>query len=254
MPDHFPIDVDGAVSAGNELVWGWSNFYEHTNAVVLNLLNTSALHYDTFMRWLVGLALIAVAAFAFRRAQRAALGGLALVATLLAVYGLNVYMPMFSVHWSQKYLFEAYYADCTPFDMGPEVREAHVPLVDRVGLEWISEAAGAKGSRVCEEDILSWLITWRGEAFYGNNEVLPIQKEATQFEAYLRDYNRGRTFYVMMERGKDSAWGKKLNATYLKRLKDADDFKAIARFEVERVHAENRYFVLVKATPVPRGG
>jgi hypothetical protein len=37
-------------------------------------------------------------------------------------------------------------------------------------------------------------------------------------------------------------------------LKDADDFKAIARFEVERVHAENRYFVLVKATPVPRGG
>jgi hypothetical protein len=138
--------------------------------------------------------------------------------------------------------------------MGPEVREAHVPLVDRVGLEWISEAAGAKGSRVCEEDILSWLITWRGEAFYGNNEVLPIQKEATQFEAYLRDYNRGRTFYVMMERGKDSAWGKKLNATYLKRLKDADDFKAIARFEVERVHAENRYFVLVKATPVPRGG
>jgi hypothetical protein len=102
--------------------------------------------------------------------------------------------------------------------------------------------------------VLSWLITWRGEAFYGNNEVLPIQKEATQFEAYLRDYNRGRAFYVMMERGKDSAWEKKLNSTYLKRLKEEDDFKGISRFEVERVHEENRYFVLVKATPMPHEG
>ena len=254
MPDHLPIEVDGVVSAGNELVWGWSNFYEHTNAVVLNLLNAPSLHYEVFIRGVVVLALLSVAAFSVRRWHRRALVGVGAVATLLAVYGLNVYLPMFSVHWSQKYMFEAYYEDCTPFDMGPEVREAYVPLVDRVGLGWISEATGARGSRVCDEDVLSWLITWRGEAFYGNNEVLPIQKEATQFESYLRDYNRGRAFYVMMERGKDSAWEKKLNSTYLKRLKDEDDFKGISRFEVERIHEENRYFVLVKATPMPHEG
>ena len=63
-------------------------------------------------------------------------------------------------------------------------------------------------------------------------------------------FYRGKTFYILMERGKDVAFGKKLNKTYLSKLKDESGFRGIERYEVEKIHNENRYFILVKATPV----
>ena len=113
-------------------------------------------------------------------------------------------------------------------------------------------AMGARGKRVCGR-ISSPGLSPGGETYYGNNEVIPIQKEATQFEAYLSDFNKGKTFYVLMERGKEESWTKKLNSTYLPKVKEEKGFDSIEKFTFKKIYDENRYFILVKITPVKTG-
>ena len=130
-----------------------------------------------------------------------------------------------------------------------EAYSSHLP-----GGDGLAEWFGATGKRVCEEDIISWLITWRGETYYSNNEIIPIQKEATQFEAYLKDFNKGKAFYVMMERGKEESWTRKLNKTYLPKVAEEEGFQTIQSFTHQKIFDENRYFILVKISPVAKKG
>lgn len=250
LPQFLPVDVDGPISASSTLTWGDSVFYEYTNSLILNLLNSPLFQYETLVYAVGGLALCGAFLLGFGRTRRWALGFVCVSAVALTFYCLNVYMPMLSVHWSQKYAFEAYYRSCNLVEQQTPIKEAYTPIAARIGFSGLVEAAGSRGKRVCDEDIISWLITWRGETLYSYNELYPINKEATQFEAYLRDFNKGRTFYVLMERGKDSGWKAKLNSTYLKKLKNDDNFKTIERFEVENIHDENDYFIILKATPI----
>ena len=250
LPDYLPIDADAPVAKGASVTWADSVFYEHTNPLILNLLNTKVLRYETFILIIGGVGVLCLLLFLFRRSRRIGLWGMGGVAIVMVLYVLNYYMPMLSPHWSQKYLFEAYYDDCHLVEQREPIQEAYTPILTKAGLGAIPEYLGAEPKRVCEEDIISWLITWRGETYYSNNEIKPVNKEASQFEPYLRDYNRGRTFYVLMERGKDAAWASKLNGTYLKKLKANPDFREIRRFDVKKIHDENDYFILLKATPI----
>lgn len=254
LPPHMPLDASAAVAKGASTIWADSVFYAHTNPLVLNLLNTSALRYDRFILWIGGAAIAFVLLLLGMRTRKVGLWGLGGVAAILTVYVLNYYMPMLSTHWSQKYLFEAYYADCTPVSQPAPIEQAFTPVLANVGLGAVSTYLGAEPKRVCDEDVVSWLITWRGETYYSNNEIRPVNKEATQFEAYLKDFNKGRTFYVLMERGKDAAWASKMNGTYLKKLRGEAGFKDIQRFDVTRIYDENEYFILLKAVPIRSGG
>ena len=253
LPDTMPIDPSAVVAKGASTIWADSVFYEHTNPVVLNLLTTKALRYDRFILVIGGIAILFVLLMLARRSRRVGLWGLAGSAGVFTLYVLNYYMPWLSTHWSQKYLFEAYYADCTPVQQPEPIQRAFTPVLASAGLGSLTGYLGAEPKRVCDEDIVSWLITWRGETYYSNNEIRPVNKEATQFEAYLKGFNKGRTFYVLMERGKDAAWASKMNGTYLKKLKSEPGFNDIQRFEVTKIYDENDYFILLKAVPVRTG-
>lgn len=253
LPDNMPTDPDALVAKGASTIWADSVFYQHTNPLVLNLLTSKVFQYDRFILIAGGAAILFVLLMMAARTRRVGLWGLGAVAAGFTVWVLNQYMPWLSTHWSQKYLFEAYYADCTPVEQPEPIERAFTPTLATVGLGGVSEYLGAKPKRVCDEDIISWLITWRGETYYSNNEIRPVNKEATQFEAYLKGFNKGRPFYVLMERGKDAAWASKLNGTYLKKLRSEPGFRDIQRFEVTKLYDENDYFILLKAVPV-RGG
>ena len=252
MPDSLPVDVNAPVADGAATVWGDSLFYEMTNAPILHALNVSWTQFEPWIGGTLFLACIGLLLMGLKRGMYTGLGTLAASALGLAVWGLNVYMPSFTPHWSQKYLFEKLYADCTLMNQSEEIEEAyssHLP-----GGDGLAEWFGATGKRVCEEDIISWLITWRGETYYSNNEIIPIQKEATQFEAYLKDFNKGKAFYVMMERGKEESWTRKLNKTYLPKVAEEEGFQTIQSFTHQKIFDENRYFILVKISPVAKKG
>lgn len=255
MPPKLPTDVDGPIAVDDATPWGESLFYEDTNPLILNLLNNSVFQYDTVILWVAGLAAAGFLAFAWSRSQKAGAWALSGSAALLTVYGLNVYLPMLSPHWSQKHIFDRYFELCTPLAQQPEIEEAYEPLVSKIGLASIAVAAEARSKKVCREDVVSWLITWRGETVYSYNEIRPISKESAQFEDYLQRMNRGHTFYVLIERGKEKSLATKLNGTYLKKpFAKEGRFAEIEKFEVEKVFNENHYFILVKVTPVMKKG
>ena len=250
LPSSLPIDADARVSSTSPQTWEDSPFFADTTALQRTLLTWDALRFDTFIKFVTVLGLVGLLLFFFVRTRGAGVIVSAVSAALLLFWSLNYYLPMLSPHWSQKYLFEAYYQDCTPLPNDDVVDEAYTPLVSRVGLGFVADALGARGKRVCQEDVISWLLTWRGETFYSYNEIQPINTEATQFDAYLRERNRGLPFYIFMERGKANTLQSKLN-TYTKTLqeKKVPQFKDIDSWVVEVVHDENEYFILGKATP-----
>ncbi len=251
LPEYLPIDADARVSATATETWEESTFFEDTTALMRAILTLPALRYEIFLKVVAGLGLVGLALFFFVRTRGPGVIVIGSAATLLLLWSLNYYLPALTPHWSQKYLFEAYYDDCTRLRNDEVIEEAYTPLVSRVGLGFLAEATGARGKRVCKEDVISWLLTWRGETFYSYNEIQPINTEATQFEAYLRERNRGLPFYIFMERGKANTLQSKLN-TYTKTLqsKKVPQFADIDSWVVETIHDENDYFILGKATPI----
>ena len=162
-------------------------------------------------------------------------------------------MPSLTPHWSQKYLFDAYFDTCTPVSNPPEIDDAFTPLLSHVGLEALTEALRSQPKRVCEEDVISWRITWRGETYYSWNELQPISKEDTQFLPYLKHRNHGEPFYILMERGKAPGFKTKLQR-YSDKLRNQGKgkWRDIKSWSVEVVNDENLYFQMIKATPERR--
>ncbi len=255
LPENLPLDWSAPVNWKSDthpiVPWSDTPFARHVGPVIANLLSVSLFRYETWMATIAGLGGVALVGMMWRRLRRLALGLFAVTALLLAFWTLNYYMPMLSSAWSQRYLFEAYYDDCTPYDPPEPIREAYTPLLSRIGLDFIPEFFDAKGKRVCREDIISWLITWRGETFYSNNEIRPINKENPQFVPYLEDFNKGRSFYVLMERGRTKGFKDKLDrASRTLRDKGVDGWQHIESWKVEVISNDNAYFVVGRATPV----
>ena len=99
---------------------------------------------------------------------------------------------------------------------------------------------------MCEEDIVSWLITWRGETFYSNNEIRPLNK-ATQLEPYLKEFNHGKNFYALLERGRLSGFESKVKAES-KKLRDQKvaGYEKIRDWDCELISNDSAYFELAK--------
>ncbi len=116
----------------------------------------------------------------WRRAQRAAAAGLALVAVANTWFLLNVFMRQVSDRWSQKPLIAAYY----------------------------------KTRRSPVERLIAWQMYWRGETFYTANEIFegPAQdrtvflgdRNVENLKEYLAR-NRGRRHFFVVERTRWSA-------------------------------------------------
>ena len=180
--------------------------------------------------------------------------GLGLVSTsavLMAFWVLNYYMPMLAPHWSQKYLFDKYFDVCVPARNAPEIDEGFRPLIaDSEALMGFFEP---HGKRNCKDEVISWLLTWRGETFYSDNTIRPVMKDQTQFEPYLTDFNKGARFYVHIERTRAKSFKGRLDSA-LKKLGDKKDFKGIKEFVVTLEHDENYWFVLLKADTVCKDG
>ena len=103
---------------------------------------------------------------------------------------------------------------------------------------------------MCEEDIISWLFTWRGETFYSNNEILPVAKTA-HIKDYLTDFNEGKAFYAVVETHRESSFGTTLNREHRTVSKaEGKSLAAIEKWKVETLHSENPFFVLIHASPV----
>ncbi|MDP6942995.1 MAG: hypothetical protein QF464_02500, partial [Myxococcota bacterium] len=253
-PEHFPTDPEAPVSSlDNAPSWQESTFWEESSPALLQILTTKAFDYHTWIPFIGFLGLLAFGLFIATRTRRIALVALGLTASMLTVWSLNYYMPTLSPHWSQKYLFDTYYNSCTRDRNPPEVDDAYTPVLARIGLDGLAESLGWEGKVVCQEDILSWRITWRGETYYSYNELKPITKEANQFLPYLEEMNHGKAFYVLMERGKSKTDGFKSKlTTYSEKLrrKGVAGWEDIDNWSVEILDASSAYFQMVKATPI----
>lgn len=252
MPEHLPIDPEAPVSdRADAIAWQDGYFWKHSSPTLLAIMTAAPLEYHNWIKTMAVFGLLSLLLLAGLRTRRWGVYGLALMATAMTMWGLNYYMPSLSTHWSQKYLFDSYYDTCTPDENPEEVTDAYTPLLARVGLEPVAEYFRYHNKRTCEEDVISWRITWRGETYYSYNELKPITKEATQFLPYLEEHNGGEPFYILMERGKTSGFKSKLDSYSEKlRRKGLDGWDDIERWETQVMGDENKYFQMIKASPV----
>jgi 4-amino-4-deoxy-L-arabinose transferase-like glycosyltransferase len=257
LPDNLPIVWQAPMVWSSDthpiVTWAETPFARHVGPMVAQILSWSWLRYEIFVPFIASLAGLGVLVMAWRRVRLWGLALLTLSAAVLALWTLDYYMPSLAPHWSQKYVFEAYYEDCTLHPNPPLIEEAFTPLVSKVGLGFVADFFDAKPKRVCKEDIISWLITWRGETFYSNNEIRPLNK-ATQFVPYLKEMNKGRTFYALLERGRTSGFASKLRAESRKlRDEGSGGFGGIKDWNVDLVGNDSAYFVIARAVPVLDG-
>lgn len=250
MPQNLPIDPDAKVSDTSETTWKDSYFFKHTSGFLQTILTTKAFRYQTFIPIILVLCAVMLGLFFVAKTRIAGLVGLGLTASALAAWALSYYMPTLTPHWSQKYLFDAYYDTCKQLPESDYIREGYEPLLEKVGLGFVSDYLRSEPKRVCEEDILAWLITWRGETYYSYNELKPIGKKET-FLPYMEQINGGRKFYVITEKGKQSAIKSEAKAaTDTLKAKGVAGFTDIKDWEVKVENDESLFFQTVSATPI----
>jgi 4-amino-4-deoxy-L-arabinose transferase-like glycosyltransferase len=251
LPDHPPLDPDEPVASGVKKTWRDSTFYEFTNPTIQSLLQNESLEYENAMTAYLVVASVGFVLLAFPgRTRRIGLATAWGGSVLLALWCLNWYMPMLSPSWSQKYLFEDYYKRCTPEQNPPEVEDAFTPILAKMGMGFVPEYFGSTTKRVCKEDIVAWLITWRGETYYTSSEIKPLMK-ANQLAPYLETLNKGRAFFALTQGGRGSGLKSALDRETEKlRKKGLPEWVGIKSWDVVHLNQENFFFNLVKATPI----
>jgi len=251
MPTHLPNDPDAVVGDGTDMTWNDSTFYRNTSPTVHAIIQAPALQYKTFLTaWLVVGAVCFVLMVFGGRLRKFGLAGLWGISLALAWWGLNYYMPTMSPSWSQKYLFEDYFSRCELMPNTPDVNDTYTPLLSKIGLGFIPDSLGYNNKRVCREDVVAWLITWRGETYFTHSEIKPLMK-ASQLRPYLQDLNHGRRFFALTQPNRASSMKSSLDKE-TRALRDAgvEGFDNIRSWKVETVHFESDYFSLVMATPI----
>jgi len=260
LAQQLPIDEDGKVSPTATTTWKDSLFFQEISPTLRSILTTKAFKYNTFIEFLLILGAIALALFFVAKTRMAGLVGLGLCASMLAVWSLNYYMPSLTPGWSQKYLFDSYYRTCNKLPLNQDVIDAYEPFTVTLGLDSVDERSpGAwttglfrgQYKTVCEEDVIGWLITWRGETYYSWNELKPIEKKEEQFGPYLRDFNGGKKFYILIERGKTASFKSELVSESNKLKKEGvKGWTDIRDWDVQVENDENLYFQMASATPL----
>jgi hypothetical protein len=182
--------------------------------------------------------------------RRWSFAGLWASGVVLLLWCLNWYMPMMTPSWSVKYLFEDYFDRCELVEQDDWVKDAYTPVLSKIGLGAIPEYLGSTGKRVCKEDVIAWLITWRGETYYSYSEIKPLMK-ANQLGPYMETINRGQTFFALTQGGRSTGLKSALDKeTERLRKKGLPEFVGIKSWDVVRLNEENFYFNMVKATPI----
>lgn len=251
LPTRLPNDPDAPVADGTSMTWKESTFYEFTSPVVQKIIQAPALQYKTFLTAFLVVAsicfLLMIFGGRFRKGGLAALWGISLA---LAWWGLNFYMPTLSPAWSQRYIFEDYFKRCELMENSEDVNSTYTPALKKIGLGFIPDSLGYFNKRVCREDVVAWLITWRGETYFTHSEIKPLMK-ANQLKPYLKDLNRGKRFFALTQPNRSSSLKSSLDKeTKSLREAGAEGFDSIRSWKVETVHWESDYFSLVMCTPI----
>ncbi len=254
LPENLPHDFSAVVEWKSDvepkLAWRDQPFGRHVGATTAALLQVPWLRYETFIPWMGGLLALCWFIGIARRGLPWLRGALVVASLAMALWSLNVYLPSLTPSWSQRYLFDAYYDDCKLLPQPEPIVEAYTPWIAHAGLDGLVRFFDSQPKRVCSEDIISWLITWRGETMYSYNEIRPINKEQGQFDPYMKEMNRGRPLYVLMERGRRGAVESKLRSTAkAMRDKGEKDFATIRGWNCRVLSNDSAYFVVARCDP-----
>jgi hypothetical protein len=111
-----------------------------------------------------------------RKIRKAGLAALLVACIAFELFCINIYMSRLSSTWSQKGLWDQYYALCTPTE-GPPGADSR--------------------KQFCEQPVIAFKLNWRGETFYSQNEVIPIRDD-DDFTHFISQIG-SRTFYGIME-------------------------------------------------------
>ncbi|MCA9523922.1 MAG: glycosyltransferase family 39 protein, partial [Myxococcales bacterium] len=240
--------------------WADSIFLAETNGILRALIKWEWLRYETFIKLIGVVGSVGLLSFLIARTRRYGVYLLGALAVVVALWGLNYYMPLLSPHWSQKYLFDKYYSECERIPPKPLVREKFVPLVRKIpGLRWIYKATHARNKQICREKIVGWLLTWRGETFYSHNTLYKL--ESDQLVPFLRDVypkgdSRPMAFYIFGVKGGVNGFKARLNndlrkaQNEMRRRDPGSILLQVKRFNVTMAFSESMYFELGVATPV----
>ncbi len=113
-------------------------------------------------------------------------------------WSLHTYLPEVSVHWSQKAMFDAYYADCTKF--GPEEDAEY----QRFMIQQVSRVPSHPEMfprERCREPMVAFRTNWRGEAYYSANTVIPTI-ETKYLEPFMKQWGNDHPFYLFTEKSR----------------------------------------------------
>jgi len=293
MPEHLPLDADAAASdeavvacddntgclPGMECqegtcdhTWGTSRFYAGATDSVRWALNQEAFQYKPFILFVGLFGFLALALLLFRRMRGLAIIMLLVLGATQTAWGLSVYLPTLSPHWSQKYVFESYYALCGD-DLKETEKDSYRSWIQMAGWDGLSDYFHASYKRVCPYNITSWLIVWRGETYYSYNELMPLEKKNEQLRPYLEDINPvnmtlpeecpntqiqcPRKFFVFMENrssNSSSSVSSGVNGESKKIGRDRkspayDAYSGVKTWNARRVDFENDFFTLFEVTP-----
>jgi len=292
LPDNLPVDAqalttdatlpacedDSQCLPGKPCVdgvcrstWEDSQFYQYSTDTVEWALTQPFFAYDNFVLVLGGVGLLGLLLFMFARLRWSSLLALLLLGALQTSWGLSYYLPLISPHWSQKSVFENYYALCGDKLKHTE-QEAYDPLIKKMGLDGLYGYFNATSKRICPYQITSWLIVWRGETYYSYNELMPLEKKNVQLRPYLETVNPvlmnlpescggaklrcPNKFFVFMENRKSnspSSIASGVNTELRNINKDnagSTVFGDVEKFEARQVDYENDFFTLFEVTPV----
>lgn len=107
---------------------------------------------------------------------------------------LHDYLPEVAHHWSQKEMWDTYYARCTKF--GPDEEDEYVRQMLLVTMRVPDRPEMFPRAR-CKEPIVAFRTNWRGETYYSANTVLPAP-ETKHVEPLLKHLG-DRVFYLFTE-------------------------------------------------------
>jgi len=299
LPKHLPIDVDAQTSDDKPEVctadtdcgplkhctedgtcsntWATSQFYSYSTDMVKWALNQDIFLYDNMLIFWGVLGLGSLLFMFFPLVRRAGMVGLVLLGITQTAWAMSYYIPQLSPHWSQKSVFEDYYALCGDKLKNVE-QDAYDPLIKKIGLDGLYDYFHATSKRVCPYNITSWLIVWRGETYYSYNELLPLEKKNVQLEPYLASINPAtmelpadcpmtrqvcpRKFFVFMENrdaNSASSVASSVNSEMNKIKKNSGSpgyaaYSEVDKWEARKVNRENDYFTLFQVDPVYKKG
>jgi hypothetical protein len=135
----------------------------------------------TMLACVSGAALAPLAASCLGRGRAGALpGAMAAAAVVVSGWCVHRYMPAISETWSQRGLFDAYYADCTPTDPPERLYSGRIR---------------------CREPLIAYKMYWRGETWHSQNTVIPLRKDS-QVDHFMSSEAAQDVYYALTERSR----------------------------------------------------